>query len=251
MKPLYPKSNRTWATGLQDLHWDFQSQVMQMKMYFQCYFNIILRYYFQYYIIFQVLDLNDPKLVQAIWKPEVLYLEGFGNTPNTESTFQLYPWPGLLPKCQGGRIPVCYGSQSTSEHQAPWSDSLYAQVSIFNASNKIMFLIITNHISTGVLTLPNREYCIGKNVGRKKGLGIVMNEEFVLPCVIHTMMITKYCQQNWRDRKNWKIQHQENSDKIIFLIPAPDVIFLVSHPITIELLTKATIKWNETIKIEK
>ena len=52
------------------------------------------------------------------------------------------------------------------------------------------------YISTGVLTLPNREYCIGKNVGQKKGLGIVMNEEFVLPCVIHTMMITKYCQQN-------------------------------------------------------
>ena len=35
VKPLYPKSNRTWATGLQDLHWDFQSQVMQIKMYFQ------------------------------------------------------------------------------------------------------------------------------------------------------------------------------------------------------------------------
>ena len=100
----------------------------------KCIFNntfFTFQYYFQYYTIFQVLDLNDPKLVQAIWKPEVLYLEGFGNTPNTESTFQLYPWPGLLPKCQGGRVPVCYGSQSTSEHQAPWSDSLYAQVSIF------------------------------------------------------------------------------------------------------------------------
>ena len=44
VKPLYPKSNRTWATGLQDLHWDFQSQVIQMKMYFQYHFDI-----FQYY----------------------------------------------------------------------------------------------------------------------------------------------------------------------------------------------------------
>ena len=42
VKPLYPKSNRTWATGLQDLHWDFQSQVMQMKIYFQ--YCIIFRF---------------------------------------------------------------------------------------------------------------------------------------------------------------------------------------------------------------
>ena len=89
MKPLYPKSNRTWATGLQDLHWDFQSQVMEMKMYFQYYF-IIIEHYFQYHIIFQVLDLNDPKLVQAIWKPEVLFLEFFLATRQTQNMLCSY-----------------------------------------------------------------------------------------------------------------------------------------------------------------
>ena len=132
VKPLYPKSNRTWATGLQDLHWDFQSQVIQMKMYFQYYFDIF-QYYFWYYM-YNFLG-SWPQRSQAgsgDMETRGAVFWGFFATPHKICiAISSSPWPGLLSKCQGGRVPVCYGSQSTSEHQAPWSDSIYAQVSIF------------------------------------------------------------------------------------------------------------------------
>ena len=46
--------------------------------------------------------------------------------------------------------------------------------------------------------------------------------------------------RKWSDLGPIKIQYKDNSDMIIFLIPAPDVIVLVSHPITIGLLTRTT-----------
>ena len=90
-------------------------------------------------IFTQVLDLNDPKLVQAIWKPEV---------PNQNcqekrlckicvlpkywflGVLHKYFFLGVLPKCKGGRVPVCDRSKSSTQHQTPRTDSLYAQVSI-------------------------------------------------------------------------------------------------------------------------
>ena len=90
-------------------------------------------------IFTQVLDLNDPKLVQAIWKPEV------PNQNCQEKRFckicvlpkywflgvlHKYFFLGVLPKCKGGRVPVCDRSKSSTQHQTPRTDSLYAQVSI-------------------------------------------------------------------------------------------------------------------------
>ena len=81
-------------------------------------------------IFVQVLDLNDPKLVQAIWKPEV---------PNQNCqafffckicVFSKWYFLGVLPKCEGGRVPVCDRSKSFAQHQTPRTDTLHAQVLI-------------------------------------------------------------------------------------------------------------------------
>ena len=75
----------------------------------------------------QVLDLNDPKLVQAIWKPEVYAFKSV-NHGNYTKDYSL----GVFPKCEGSRVPVCDRSKPFAQYQTPGADSLYAQVNIIH-----------------------------------------------------------------------------------------------------------------------
>jgi len=84
------------------------------------------------------MDLNDPQLVQRIWKPEVhLKLEFSATWLNlnvNKSSIVIIFVPhcaGFLCECKARRVPICDCAQRSYKGVARWENSLHAEVCIF------------------------------------------------------------------------------------------------------------------------
>ena len=76
------------------------------------------------------LDLADPRLVKAIWKPEVIFIF-IKITKWAQSQFCHLSFIsfllGVFSQCKGGQLPIRDGSQRSDQNPSGWGDSLHTQ----------------------------------------------------------------------------------------------------------------------------